>query len=78
MLNVAGFDKSKSCSRKMLGMFSFGGAGAGGGVRFNNDDVDDLFDSGDGVVSRDEPPDVTEAAEDNDGCDAPAVALCLT
>lgn len=62
----------------MLGMFSFGGAGAGGGVRFNNDDVDDLFDSGDGVVSRDEPPDVTEAADDNDGGAAPAVALCLT
>ena len=55
-------------------MFSFGGAGAGGGVRFNNDDVDDLFDSGDGVVSRDEPPDVTEAADDNDGGAAPAVS----
>ena len=37
-------------------MFSFGG-GVGTGERLINDDVDDLDDPGDGVVSLDEPPD---------------------
>ena len=36
-------------------MFSFGG-GVGTGERFINEDVDDLDDPGDGVVSLDEAP----------------------
>ena len=34
----------------------------------------DLFDSGDGVVSRDDPPDVVEAADDIDTFAAPEEA----
>ena len=55
-LKVVGFERSKSWSRNTLGMFSFGG-GVGTGERLINDDVDDLDDPGDGVVSLDEPPD---------------------
>ena len=75
-LNVLGFERSKSWSRKMLGMFNFG---VGCGDLFSSDELDDLFDSGDGVVSRDDPPDVVEAADDMDtfAPEAP-VNLCLT
>ena len=75
-LNVLGFERSKSWSRKMLGMFNFG---VGCGDLFSNDELDDLFDSGDGVVSREDPPDVVEAADDMDtfAPEAP-VNLCLT
>ena len=80
-LNVLGFERSKSWSRKMLGMFNFGGGGCGD--LFSKDELDDLFDSGDGVVSRDDPADVVEAADDIDTFAAPeeappAVNLCLT
>ena len=76
-LNVLGFERSKSWSRKMLGMFNFG---VGCGDLFSSDELDDLFDSGDGVVSRDDPPDVVEAADDMDTFtpEAPEVNLCLT
>ena len=47
-LNVLGFERSKSWSRKMLRMFNFGG----GGDLFSKEELDDLLDSGDGVVSR--------------------------
>ena len=74
-LKVAGFERSKSWSRKMLGMFNFGGCEEGG-VLFNNDDVEDLFDSGDGVVSREEPPEAVDIDEDNEG--NLSLTLCLT
>ena len=66
-LNVLGFERSKSWSRKMLGMFNFGGCGD----LFSKEELDDLFDSGDGVVSRDDPADVVEAADDIDTFAAP-------
>ena len=55
-------------------MFNFGGCE--GGVLFNNDDVDDLFDSGDGVVSREEPPEVVDIDLDKEG--NLSLTLCLT
>ena len=60
-------------------MFSL--VGWGGGERFSNDEDDDLLDSGDGdgVVSRDDPPDAIEADDENDvDKAAPELALCLT
>ena len=62
----------------MLGMFNFGGGGCGD-LFVNKLELDDLFDSGDGVVSRDDPPEVVEAADDIDTLppEAPAT-LCLT
>ena len=48
------------------------------------EDDDDFLESGDGVVSRDEQPDATEADDENDDDRAAdevapaAVALCLT
>ena len=61
----------------MLGMFSF--LGWGGGDGRTKDDVDDLFDCGEGVVSRDEAPDAVDADDVKDEDNAPVlVALCLT
>ena len=77
-LNVLGFERSKSWSRKMLGMFNFGVGGCGD--LFSIDELDDLFDSGDGVVSREDPPELVEAADDNKtfAVPPPPVNLCLT
>ena len=51
-------------------MFNFGG----GGDLFSKEELDDLLDSGDGVVSRDDPPYVVEAADDIDTFPAPEKA----
>ena len=63
-------------------MFSL--VGWGGDDRLIREDDDDFLESGDGVVSRDEQPDATEADDENDDDRAAdevapaAVALCLT
>ena len=78
-LNVLGLERSNSWSRKMLGMFNFGGGGCGD--LFSKDELDDLFDSGDGVVSRDDPPEVVESNDLIDSfaaSEALPVNLCLT
>ena len=63
----------------MLGMFNFGGGGCGD--LFSKDELDDLFDSGDGVVSRDDPPEFVElndVKESFAASEALPVNLCLT
>ena len=63
----------------MLGMFNFGVGGCGD--LFSKDELDDLLDSGDGVVSRDDPPEVVDPLDKMDSFaapEAPPVNLCLT